>query len=123
LVLGLVEARIGEYTIYVMSEDQLSALLTKLKNDTGLQERLKGAADLDEAVVIAKEAGFDISKADWLKHKATKQTWELTDDELEGVAAGGSEYAQPKPTDSGWRGGSRVERVWLKKFGCPSPEE
>jgi hypothetical protein len=30
-----------------MSEEQLAALLAKLKDDTGLQEKLKGAADLD----------------------------------------------------------------------------
>jgi len=32
-----------------MSEEQLSALLAKLKDDAGLQEKLKGAADLDAA--------------------------------------------------------------------------
>ena len=83
----MVEARIGESTIYAMSQEQLSALLTKLKDDAGLQEKLKGAADLDEAVVIAKEAGFDVSKADWLRYQAT-QTLELSDQELEGVAGG-----------------------------------
>ena len=70
-----------------MSEEQLSALLAKLKEDAGLQEKLKCAGDLDTAVAIAKEAGFDVSKADWLRHQA-KQTLELSDDELEGVAGG-----------------------------------
>jgi predicted ribosomally synthesized peptide with nif11-like leader len=45
-----------------MSEEQLSALLAKMKEDAGLQEKLKGAADLHAAVAIAKEAGFDVSK-------------------------------------------------------------
>jgi predicted ribosomally synthesized peptide with nif11-like leader len=36
---------------------------------------------------MAKEAGFDVSKSDWLKHQA-KQTLELSDEELEGVAGG-----------------------------------
>ncbi len=71
-----------------MSEEQLAALLAKLKDDVGLQEKLKGAADLDVAMAIAKEAGFDVSKADWLKHQA-KQTLELSDEELEDVAGGG----------------------------------
>ena len=71
-----------------MSEEQLSALLAKLKEDTELQEKLKGAADLDAAVVIAKEAGFDVSKADWLRYQAN-QTLELSDEQLEGVAGGG----------------------------------
>ena len=75
-----------------MSEEQLAALLAKLKEDAGLQEKLKGAADLDAAVAVAKEAGFDVSKADWLKYQA-KQTIELSDEELEGVAGGVTFYA------------------------------
>ena len=70
-----------------MSEEQLAALLAKIKDDAGLQEKLKGAADLDAAIALAKEAGFDVSKADWLKYQA-KQTIELSDEELEGVAGG-----------------------------------
>jgi len=71
-----------------MSEEQLTALLAKLKDDSVLREKLKGAADIDAAGAIAKEAGFDVSKADWLKHQA-KQTLRLSDDELEGVTGGG----------------------------------
>ena len=70
-----------------MSEEQLSALLAKLKDDAGLREKLKGAADLDAASAIVKGAGFDVSKEDWLRYQA-KQTLELSDDELEGVAGG-----------------------------------
>jgi len=55
-----------------MSEEQLTALLAKLKDDVGLLEKLQGAGDLDAAVAMAKEAGFDVSKADWLKHQAKK---------------------------------------------------
>jgi predicted ribosomally synthesized peptide with nif11-like leader len=55
-----------------MSEEQLAALLAKLKDDAGLQEKLKGAADLDTAVAIAKDAGFDVSKADWLRYQANQ---------------------------------------------------
>ncbi len=72
-----------------MSEDQLSALLAKLKDDAELQEKLKGAANLDEAVAMAQQAGFDVSKADWLKYQA-KQTLELNDEELEKVSGGGT---------------------------------
>jgi predicted ribosomally synthesized peptide with nif11-like leader len=70
-----------------MSEEQLSALLAKLNEDAGLREKLKGAADLDAAVAMAKEAGFDVSKADWLRYQA-KQTLELSDEELEGLSGG-----------------------------------
>ena len=71
-----------------MSEEQLSALLAKLKDDAGLQEKLKGAADLDAAVAVAREAGFEVRKADWLRYQA-KQTLELSDQELE-AASGAS---------------------------------
>jgi predicted ribosomally synthesized peptide with nif11-like leader len=71
-----------------MSEEQLSALLAKLDEDAGFREKLQGAADLDAAVELAKESGFDVSKADWLKHQA-RQTLELSDEELEKVAGGG----------------------------------
>ena len=74
-----------------MSEEQLTALLAKLKEDAGLREKLQGARDLDSAVALAKEAGFDVSKADWLKYQA-KQTLELSDEELEGVAGGKQRY-------------------------------
>jgi len=71
-----------------MSEEQLTALLAKLKDDAALREKLQGAGDLDEAVALATEAGFDVSKADWLKYQA-KQTLELSDEELEGASGGG----------------------------------
>ena len=70
-----------------MSEEQLSALIAKLKEDAGFREKLKGSADLDAAMTIAKEAGFEVSKEDWLKHQAN-QTFELSDDELEVVSGG-----------------------------------
>ena len=73
--------------LLAMSEEQLAALLAKLKDDEGLQEKLKGASDLDAVLVIAKDAGFDISKADWLRYQA-KQTI-ISDEELEGIAGGG----------------------------------
>jgi predicted ribosomally synthesized peptide with nif11-like leader len=80
-----------------VSEEQLTALLAKLKDDAGLLEKLKGAADLDAAEAIAKDAGFDVSKADWLKHQA-KQTLELSDDELEGVVG-----AKGEPYECDWK--------------------
>ena len=53
----------------MMAQDQLEAWLLQLKDDAELQEKLKGAADLDAAVTVAKAAGFDVSKADWLSNK------------------------------------------------------
>jgi predicted ribosomally synthesized peptide with nif11-like leader len=77
-----------------MSEEQLAALLAKLKDDVGLQEKLKGAADLDALLAIAKDAGFEISKAAWLRYQAN-QTLELSDEELEEVAGGHKTYFLP----------------------------
>ena len=60
-----------------MSEEQLKAFLEKVKADTSLQEKLKGAADADAALAIAKEAGFSIS-ADDLKNaqsKVSEESW------------------------------------------------
>jgi predicted ribosomally synthesized peptide with nif11-like leader len=76
-----------ELPLLAMSEEQLKALLAKRKEDVGLQEKLDGAADLDAAAAMGKKAGFDVSKADWLRHQA-KQTLVLNDEELEGVAGG-----------------------------------
>ena len=70
-----------------MSEEQLSAFLAALKADAGLQEKLKGAADLDAAVAMAQEAGFDVTKGDWLKYQA-KRSLDLNEEELEVVAGG-----------------------------------
>ncbi len=56
-----------------------------------MQEKLKGAVDLVVVLAIAKEAGFDISKAAWLRYQAN-QTLELSDEELEGIAGGMGTY-------------------------------
>lgn len=58
-----------------------------------LQEKLKCAADLDAAVAIAKEAGFNMRKADWLSYQA-KQTIKLSDEELD-VVSGGKKCVGP----------------------------
>jgi predicted ribosomally synthesized peptide with nif11-like leader len=70
-----------------ISQEQLSAFLEAAKADAVLQERIKGAKDLDAAIAIAKEAGFDVSKADWLRHQAS-QILELSDEELEDGISG-----------------------------------
>ena len=69
-----------------MPEEQLNALIAKLKDDAGLREIFKGAADLDAAVIV-KATGFDVHRADWLKYQENHKL-ELGDEELEGVAGG-----------------------------------
>ena len=52
-----------------MTKESLSVLLAKLKDDEILQQNLKSAASLDDAVGIAQAAGFDVSKSDFLEQK------------------------------------------------------
>ena len=68
-----------------MSEEQLKSFLAKVKDDTSLQEKLKGAADADAALTIAKEAGFSITAEDI---QSMQSATDLSDEELEGVAGG-----------------------------------
>jgi predicted ribosomally synthesized peptide with nif11-like leader len=70
-----------------MSDEQLVALLAQIKKDPFFREKLKAASDLDDALTLAKDAGFDVSKGDWLRYQA-KQILELRDEELEGIAGG-----------------------------------
>ena len=68
-----------------MSEEQLKSFLEKVKADTSLQEKLKGAADSDAVLEIAKEAGFAITAEDI---QSMDSAMKLSDEELEGVAGG-----------------------------------
>ena len=86
-----------------MPEEQLTALLAKLKDDVELQRKFKGAADLDAAVALAREAGFDISKADWIKYQDNR-TLELSDEELEGVSGGADNYSARLKITNCWIG-------------------
>ena len=70
-----------------MSEEQLNAFLEKVKSDTELQDKLKAAASPEAAIEIAKEAGFSINAEDIQSMPATV---ELSDEELDGAAGGGS---------------------------------
>ena len=76
-----------------MSEEQLKAFLKAVKADGGLQEKLKAAADADAVVAIAKTAGFVISADDLKKAQA-----EVSDEELEAAAGGGSLFNMFWPT-------------------------
>jgi len=71
-----------------MSEKQLSTLLARVKHDSALRAKLQSAADLDAAAVIAKQAGYEVSKEDWLDYQSKFENSELTDQELEGVSGG-----------------------------------
>lgn len=70
-----------------MSEDQLSALLAKLKEDAGLREKLQSAGDIDAAMKIIKDAGFEVDEANLINHQAVNPAG-LSDKELETVSGG-----------------------------------
>jgi predicted ribosomally synthesized peptide with nif11-like leader len=101
-----------------MSEEQLAALLAKLKDDAGLQEKLKGAADLDAVLAIAKDAGFDVSKAAWLRYQANQMLEvELSDEELEGVSGGVWTKKEYYLTMRNWRDLTGAILNWGKAMG------
>jgi predicted ribosomally synthesized peptide with nif11-like leader len=75
-----------------MSQEQLSALLAKLQEDAGLREKLQGAGDLDAAVAMAKEAGFDVCRKDWFDYQSESVN-AITDQDLELVAGGADKYS------------------------------
>ena len=74
-----------------MSEEQLKAFLAKVKGDSNLQGKLKAAKSSDEVVSIAKDHGHDFG---------TEHISQLSEEELERVAGGGSWWSCPKNT---WR--------------------
>jgi len=49
-------------------------------------EKLSGAADLDAAVAIAKDAGFDVSADDWHKYQASQDS--VTSEDLAAISGG-----------------------------------
>jgi len=49
-----------------MSEEKLSALPAKLKDDAGLREKTQKTEDLDAAVELAKESDFDVREKESL---------------------------------------------------------
>ena len=66
-----------------MSEEQLKAFIAEVQSDASLQEQLQ--AEGADPIAIAKAAGFTITQQDLLR-----QASELSDEELEGVAGGGT---------------------------------
>ena len=64
-----------------MSQEQLKAFLGKVKGDTNLQEKLKAAKSPEDLVGIAKDYGHEFG---------TEHISQLSEEELEGVAGGGT---------------------------------
>jgi predicted ribosomally synthesized peptide with nif11-like leader len=73
-----------------MTEHQLKSFLQACRDDAGLRERLSTATTAEDAVSIAKAAGFSIEPSELLAASRG-----LTDKELESVAGGGGEPFGP----------------------------
>jgi len=91
-----------------MSQEQLAALLARLQEDADLREKVQGAEDLDAAEALVQQAGFDVSKADWLKYQ-DKQSSELSDEELEEVAGGKRGRGPARP-------GNTMQACWCNRY-------
>jgi len=74
-----------------MTEQQLKSFLKACSEDAGLLDRVSQAKTVDEAVSIARAAGFPIEPSELLN-----ASQELTDNDLENVAGG--QFNQMGPT-------------------------
>ncbi len=77
-----------------MSEEQLKAFIAKVQADTSLQEQLK--TEGADHIAIAKAAGFVITEEEVNAYQAR----ELSDEELESVAGGGTKGIRCRGTNS-----------------------
>lgn len=75
-----------------MSEEFLSALLAKLKDDAAFREKFQKASDIDAFLEIAKSEGFELNKEQLIKYQAT-QILDLSDAELEATSGGQFTFA------------------------------
>ena len=74
-----------------MASEQFIALIEAVKADSILLEKLNSATDADSVVVIAKEAGFEITAAEVearLEKLFEDSEEDLTAEQLEAVAGG-----------------------------------
>ena len=87
-----------------MSTEQVKSFMEEVKTNSSLQEKLGALSkdDMDNAIAqglqIAKEAGFEFTKEDFLAYNAQiiKES-ELADSDLEQVAGGTTVYTvEPK---------------------------
>jgi predicted ribosomally synthesized peptide with nif11-like leader len=70
-----------------MPKQDLFDLLSRIQADPALREKFRNAPDLNSAQAIAREAGFDVSKSDWIEHRG-QQEFEISDADLEVIAGG-----------------------------------
>jgi len=80
-----------------MSIESAKAYLERLKTDEEFVGRVKAAADNEARLALVEAEGFDFSKEDISAIKT-----ELSDAELDEVAAGGGGFCPPLIPGPGW---------------------
>ena len=80
-----------------MPEDQLKALLDKVKSDTKLQAKPEAAESTDAAIAIAKAAGFSTTAEDIQSMQSAPV--ELPGEELKRAAGGTRCHGLTNPTE------------------------
>jgi len=71
-----------------MSEEDAKAFLKKVGEDKDFQEKVKGIDSEEKLFAVAKAAGFDFTKEEWLAGIPKPKDGELTDADLGAVAGG-----------------------------------
>ena len=64
-------------------------------------EKLSGAADLDAAVAIAKDAGFDVTQDDLNNYQASQGS--ISAEELAAISGGKSSHKLTQEQSQQWR--------------------
>lgn len=68
-----------------MTKEQASRLLNELKSNQLLYEKINNASDVQSAIEIARNAGFDVDLEDWINYQ--KQTG-ISEEDLESILGG-----------------------------------
>lgn len=77
--------------------------MAEIQSNTELRAKFEAATSLDADEAVARDAGFDVSKAEWLAYQNQDVT-ELGDEQLEGVAGGFFKSQGQQDTFSGGAG-------------------
>lgn len=73
-----------------MSQAGVRALLDRVESDEGFRDRLLAEGSIEERGRLVLEAGYDVEPSDLPAFKEMSGFSELTDEELEWVAGGGT---------------------------------
>jgi predicted ribosomally synthesized peptide with nif11-like leader len=91
-----------------MSEDEAKAFLKKVGEDKELQEKLKGVDSEEKFFAVAKAAGFDFTKEEWLTVAPKQAEDPLREEDLGEVAGGKCQRGRPCWLVSLWHPGWSV---------------